>query len=85
MKTKLIRIGNSKGVRIPKPLIEQSGLSEDIELILKDNEIVLRSANGPRKNWDQAFRKMAEHGDNQLIDEDLAEVTNEWDESEWTW
>ena len=85
MKTKLIRIGNSKGVRIPKPLIEQSGLSEDIELILKDNEIVLRSANGPRKNWDQAFRKMAEHGDDQLIDEDLAEVTNEWDESEWTW
>ncbi|MEX0680745.1 MAG: AbrB/MazE/SpoVT family DNA-binding domain-containing protein [Balneolales bacterium] len=85
MKTKLIRIGNSKGVRIPKPLIEQSGLSEDIELILKDNEIVLRSANGPRRNWDQAFRKMAELGDDQLLDKDFAETPSEWDESEWSW
>ena len=85
MKTKLIRIGNSRGVRIPKSLIEQSGLSEDVELILKDNEIVLRSTNGPRKNWEQAFRKMAEQGDDQLHDEDMANVTNEWDESEWTW
>jgi len=85
MKTKLIRIGNSKGVRIPKPLIEQSGLSEDIELILKNNEIVLRSANGPRKGWDQAFQKMAEQGDDQLIDEDLSDFSNEWDDSEWTW
>ena len=85
MKTKLIRIGNSKGVRIPKPLIEQSGLSEEIELTVKDNEIVLRSADGPRKDWDQAFQKMAEKGDDQLLDEDFADTSNEWDESEWTW
>ena len=85
MKTKLIQIGNSKGVRIPKPLIEQSGLSEDIELILKDNEIVLRSANGPRKNWNQAFQKMARHGDDQLLDPEFVESPGQWDESEWTW
>jgi len=85
MKTKLIRIGNSKGVRIPKPLIEQSGLSEEIELTVKDNEIVLRSADGPRKGWDQAFQNMAEQGDDQLLDEDFADASNEWDESEWTW
>ena len=85
MKTKLIRIGNSKGVRIPKPLIEQSGLSEEIELTVKDNEIVLRSADGPRKDWDQAFQKMAEKGDDQLLDEDFADASNDWDESEWTW
>lgn len=82
MKTRLIRIGNSKGVRIPKVLIEQSGLSEEIELSVKDNQIVLQSANGPRKDWDHAFRKMAEQGDDQLLDGDMA---NEWDESEWTW
>lgn len=85
MKTKLIRIGNSKGVRIPKPLIEQSGLSEEIELTVKDNEIVLRSADSPRKDWDQAFRKMAEQGDDQLLDGDLTNAVNDWDESEWTW
>ncbi|MDI6400518.1 AbrB/MazE/SpoVT family DNA-binding domain-containing protein [Balneolaceae bacterium ANBcel3] len=85
MKTKLIRIGNSKGVRIPKPLIEQSGLSEEIELTVKDNEIVLRSADGPRKNWDQAFQKMAEKGDDQLLEGDFPDASNGWDESEWTW
>jgi len=85
MKTKLIRIGNSKGVRIPKPLIEQSGLSEDIELILKDNEIILRSANGPRKNWDHAFKKMAQEGDDQLLHPEIDESPNNWDETEWTW
>lgn len=85
MKTKLIRIGNSRGVRIPKPLIEQSGLSEVIELTVKDNEIVLRSADGPRKDWDQSFQKMAEQGDDRLLDEDFADASGEWDESEWTW
>ena len=84
MKTKLVQIGNSKGVRIPKPLIEQSGLSEDIELILKDNEIILRSANGPRKDWEQAFKKMAEQGDDQLMHPEIAEFHNNWDETEWT-
>ncbi len=85
MKTRLIRIGNSKGVRIPKPLIEQYGLSEDIELILKDNEIILRSANGPRKNWDHAFKKMAQEGDDQLLHPETDESPNNWDETEWTW
>jgi antitoxin MazE len=85
MKTKLVQIGNSKGVRIPKPLIEQAGLSEDIELILKGNEIILRSANGPRKDWEQAFKKMAERGDDQLLNPETDESPNNWDETEWTW
>ena len=58
MKTKLIRIGNSKEVRIPKPLIEQSGLSEDIAVILKDEKIILRSAKDPRKNWELSVNQL---------------------------
>lgn len=50
MKTKLIRIGNSQGVRIPKPVIEEIGLSGEIEMILEDNQIILRSAEETRKN-----------------------------------
>jgi antitoxin MazE len=58
MKTKIIRIGNSQGVRIPKPLIEESGITEEIEMILRDNEIVLRSAETIRKDWvGRVFRK----------------------------
>jgi antitoxin MazE len=85
MKTKLIRIGNSQGVRIPKPLIEESGLSEEIEMILRDNEIVLRSAEQTRKDWDEAFEEMARQGDDRLLDQEDVEQPGEWDETEWTW
>lgn len=85
MKTKIIRIGNSQGVRIPKPLIEESGLSEEIEMILRDNEIILRSAEETRKNWDQSFEEMAKQGDDQLLDQDAIERPTEWDQTEWTW
>lgn len=85
MKTKLIRIGNSQGIRIPKPVIEEIGLSEEIEMILKDNQIILRSAEQTRKDWDSAFEKMAEDDDDQLIDKEELEVPSKWDETEWTW
>ena len=85
MKTKLIRIGNSQGVRIPKPIIEEIGLSEEIEMILKDNEIILRSADQTRKGWDSAFEKMAEENDDQLIDEESVDAPSRWDKTEWTW
>ncbi len=85
MKTKLIRIGNSQGVRIPKPVIEEIGLSEEIEMILKDNEIILRSAEQTRKGWDSAFEKMAKEDDDQLIDKEEVELPSKWDKTEWTW
>ncbi|HET6528121.1 MAG TPA: AbrB/MazE/SpoVT family DNA-binding domain-containing protein [Balneolaceae bacterium] len=85
MKTKLIRIGNSQGIRIPKPLIEESGLSEEIEMILKDNEIVLRPAEQTRKNWDRSFEEMAQENDDQLLDQEEIQRPDEWDETEWTW
>lgn len=85
MKTKIIRIGNSQGVRIPKPLIEESGLSEEIEMILRNNEIILRSAKETRKNWEQSFEEMAEQGDDQLLDQDDLERPTEWDQTEWIW
>jgi len=85
MKTKLIRIGNSQGVRIPKPVIEEIGLSEEIEMILKDNQIILRSVDQTRKGWDSAFEKIAEESDDQLIDRKEIETPSEWDKAEWTW
>jgi antitoxin MazE len=85
MKTKIIRIGNSQGVRIPKPLIEESGITEDIEMILRDDEIILRSAETTRKNWEEAFEKMAEQDHDTLLDQKEIEKPSEWDEAEWTW
>lgn len=85
MKTKLIRIGNSQGVRIPKPIIEEIGLTDEIEMILEDNQIILRSPEQTRKGWNNAFEKMAEKEDDQLLDQEETEKPTEWDETEWTW
>ena len=85
MKTKIIRIGNSQGVRIPKPLIEESGITEEIEMILRDDEIVLRSAETIRKDWEASFEKMTEQGDDVLLDQEEIEKPSDWDEAEWTW
>ncbi len=85
MKTKLIRIGNSKGIRIPKPIIEQSELSDEVELIVGDHEIILRSIHGPRQGWEKAFRAMAENKDDELLDINSSSSNNDWDDSEWTW
>jgi len=85
MKTKLIRIGNSQGVRIPKPLIEESGITEEIEMILRDNEIVLRSVESIRKDWALSFKKMAQQDDDALLDQEEIERSSDWDETEWTW
>ncbi len=84
MKTRIIRIGNSQGIRIPKVFIEQSSLGEEIELEVLDMQIVIRAAERPRQGWDEACRSMAEHEGDRLLDEDLSAQTH-WDEDEWQW
>lgn len=84
MRTNIIRIGNSQGVRIPKILLEQSRLGTEVELEVQDEMILIRSASRPREGWGEKFRLMAESGDDKMIDEDLSGQTA-WDEDEWEW
>lgn len=84
MKTRIVKIGNSQGVRIPKLLLERSNLAEEVELEAEDNRIVIRSTKRPREDWAAAFRSMAERGDDSLLDKDLL-IQTQWDESEWQW
>ncbi len=84
MKTRIIRIGNSQGIRIPKLYLQQTGLREEVELDVQDKEIVIRSVGHPRQDWTAAFRMMAEQGDDQLLDPDVANQSS-WDEAEWQW
>ncbi len=84
MKTRIIKIGNSQGIRIPKVLLEQSGLGEEVELEVHDARIVIRPADRPRQGWEEAFRSMAEEEDDQLLDEDLT-GQSDWDKDEWQW
>lgn len=85
MKTKIIRIGNSQGIRIPKLMIEESGITEEVEMIPGDNEIILRSAGTNRMGWEEAFAKMVERDDDALLDQKEIERPSDWDETEWTW
>jgi antitoxin MazE len=84
MKARIVKIGNSQGVRIPKLLLERSHLAEEVELEAQDSQIIIRSAKQPRQDWASAFRAMAERGDDKLLDEDLLTQT-QWDEDEWRW
>ena len=84
MKTNLVRIGNSRGIRIPKPVIEQCGFGEEVELEVQNNELVIRSSTRTREGWSTAFAHMSEVGDDELLDR-VAETLAEWDQEEWEW
>lgn len=84
MKTRIIRIGNSQGIRIPKLYLQQTGLGEEVELEVQDGEIVIRSTQHPRQDWAEAFRAMAAKGDDKILDEKSINQSS-WDEAEWQW
>lgn len=79
-----MKIGNSQGVRIPKLLLERSNLSEEVELEAEDDRIIIRSARQPRHDWEGAFQRMAERGDDAPFDDGTPAWTR-WDEDEWQW
>ncbi len=83
MKTTLVPIGNSRGVRIPKPFIEQCGLTEQVELDVQDRTIVIHASRHPRAGWEAAFVRMARAGDDKLPDGQR--ISTRWDEEEWQW
>lgn len=84
MRTSIVRIGNSQGIRIPKVIIEQCHLGTDVELEVENKKLIIRSASHPRQGWEEKFQEMAVLGDDRLLDGELANQS-EWDEKEWQW
>ena len=84
MRARVVKIGNSQGVRIPKPLLEQSGIIGDVELEVDQNQIIIRPVLNPRAGWDDAFIAMAEDNDDVLLDGEDS-LTHSWDDEEWQW
>ena len=82
MKTTLIPIGNSRGIRIPKPVIQQCGFTKEVDMVVRDHEIVIRSAHPVREGWEQSFKEMAKQGEDRMIDRPLE---NRFDDEEWEW
>jgi antitoxin MazE len=82
MKASLVRIGNSRGVRIPKASLEQAELRDEIEIEVQGSQIVIRPVKHSRAGWGDLFATMARHGDDELLD---TIAPSKWDESEWVW
>jgi antitoxin MazE len=80
MKTKLVKVGNSQGIRIPKALIEAAGIESDLDMELEAGAIVLRRPRKARAGWEEAFRQLGP--DETAIDDVPA---TEWDDAEWEW
>jgi antitoxin MazE len=82
VKTRLVRIGNSRGVRIPKPLLDQVGLEDEVELRVLKDAIVIKAADAPRARWAEAAKLAHERQDDGLLDE---ATPTRFDETEWEW
>ena len=82
MKTRIVRIGNSRGIRLPKVLLEEAQLPDEVELQAEPGRIVIRRAARPRAGWAAAARRMRKQGDDQLFDPPTA---TRFDEEEWEW
>ena len=82
MKTRLVRIGNCRGVRLPRRLIDQAGLTEEVELHAEPGRIVVQAIRRPRAGWAEAARRMRKRGEDRLLD---APSRTRFDEKEWKW
>ena len=82
MKAKLVRMGNSRGIRLPKPLIEQAHLTDEVELEVRGNTVVIVAQGRPRDGWAAAARALHAAGGDLLPE---APTSNRFDETEWHW
>ena len=82
IRTRIVKIGNSQGVRIPKLLLEQSGIDTEVEIDVQGDHLTIRTASPARSGWAEAFALMAEQDDDALLDEVNA---TDWDQAEWEW
>lgn len=82
LKTQIIPIGNSRGVRIPKVWLEQLDLGPDVEMALQADQIVIRPARRARAGWREQFRALAGSGAEPRLE---APTPTAWDETEWEW
>jgi antitoxin MazE len=82
VKARIVQIGKSRGVRIPKLMLEEAGLSGEVEIQLKEGVLVIQPIRKARAGWDVAYRKAARQGEDMLLD---APTPTHFDEEDWEW
>ena len=83
-KARIVKIGNSRGVRIPRLLLDQANLGTEVELEVHGGELIIRPSGRPRAQWDDRFAEMSERHDDGLLDVDGG-IISSWAEAEWEW
>ncbi|MBA3886658.1 MAG: AbrB/MazE/SpoVT family DNA-binding domain-containing protein [Acidobacteria bacterium] len=81
-KTRIVPIGNSQGIRVPKPLLDAAQLPDEVEVSAEPGRLIVRAARGPRFGWAEAAGRMRAQNQDQLLD---ATVATRFDGDEWTW
>jgi antitoxin MazE len=82
MRSQIIQIGNSQGIRIPKMLLEDSRITGEVELELHPDGILIKNVKKARSGWAEAFKKMSENDDDEL---DSSVIASEFDQQKWQW
>jgi antitoxin MazE len=83
MKVDLVRVGNSRGIRIPKPILEQCGFRDTVELRVENDRLVIAQGHRPREGWEEAFRAAGPSVHDELLLDTLP--ANQFDREEWSW
>jgi antitoxin MazE len=73
MEISIVQVGNSKGIRLNKMLLEKYQITDKVELVLQDDCIVIKPIKKPRQGWAEAFKRMHENGDDELLIDDIFE------------
>jgi antitoxin MazE len=81
-KTRIVKIGNSRGIRVPKVLLDQAQLPDEVELLAEPGRLVVQATRRARAGWEKAARAMRDRGDDALLDEPTA---TRFDREEWEW
>jgi antitoxin MazE len=82
VRAKVVPIGNSRGIRIPKVWLEQLGVADEVDRVVQDDKLIITRPGHPREGWGEAFRRMAETADDRLLDET---VPTRWEDEDWEW
>lgn len=84
IKSRIIKIGNSQGIRIPRPLLEQAGLSGEVEIEVRAQELIVHTVHTPRQGWEEKYRLLAIDSDDLAPEMEPLTLT-EWEANEWQW
>ena len=77
----VVRIGNSKGIRLPAVILKECNITDKVEMEVKDGKIIIVPSEDPRKDWDLKFKEMNAVGDDRLLitEEELSENSEDWE------